>query len=135
MFVAAIRDLQARHADAAEYEELIRPAAADPSAVPARARGLMGWDPATMEAAVDGTVWSTFDPVAPLACPVTVLRADPRLGAVFLPDDEVAWCDANPQSHVVMIEGATHSIHDSATLPSYLQHLDAAVNAFVAAPR
>jgi pimeloyl-ACP methyl ester carboxylesterase len=135
MFVAAVRDLQQRGAPLEAYEELIAPAATDPSGVPARARSLMGWDPATMEAAVDGTVWSTFDPMAPLACPVTLLRADPALGAVFVAGDEPLWCDANPQTHVVMIEGAAHGIHDTATLPSYLQHLDAAVTAFVKTPR
>lgn len=130
MFVAAVRGLQARGADQAEFEELVRPTASDPDAVEARALGLTGWDPATMEAAVDGTVWRTFDPAASLACPVTVLRADPQLGAVFSAADEATWRAANPQSEVVMIEGATHSIHDTATRASYLHHLDIAVRGF-----
>lgn len=135
MFVAAIRDLQARAADPAEYEDLLRPTSSDEGALAGRARAMTTWDPATMEAAIDGTVWRGFDPTAPLACPVTLLRADPACGAVFLPEDVAPWCDGNPQSEVVLIEGATHSIHDLLTLPAYLQHLDVAVRAFVEAPR
>jgi pimeloyl-ACP methyl ester carboxylesterase len=134
MFVAAVRELQQRDAELDEYEELLRPAAA-PEQLAARALGISRWDPATMEAAIAGIVWQTFEPAAPLACPVTVLRADPALGAVFGPDDAAPFRAGNPQAEIVLIEGAAHSIHDPATLPSYLHHLDVAVTAFTASRR
>jgi pimeloyl-ACP methyl ester carboxylesterase len=134
MFVGAVRDLQARHAPVEEYAALVR-STTSPDAVTARAEGLSRWDPATMEAAVQGIVWRGFDPTLPLACPVTVLRADPALGAVFEPGDTEPFCAGNPQAEVIVIEGATHSIHDAATLASYLHHLDIAVTAFTARRR
>lgn len=134
LFVAAVRDLQARHAPAEEFEALVR-STTSPEAVAARATGLSRWDPATMEAAVQGVTWRGFDPTLPLACPVTVLRADPALGAVFTEGDTAPFRAGNPQAEVVLIEGATHSIHDAATLASYLHHLDVAVTAFTARRR
>jgi pimeloyl-ACP methyl ester carboxylesterase len=133
-FVAAVRELQRRHADIADYADLMRVTTA-PDALDARALAISRWDPATMEAAVAGVVWRGFDPTAPLACPVTVLRADPAAGAVFATDDAGRFRDGNPQAEIVMIEGASHTIHDAATLPAYLQHLDRAIRAFAGAPR
>ncbi len=134
MFVAAVRQLQQRHADVADFADLMRATTA-PDALEARALAISRWDPATMEAAVAGVVWRGFDPTAPLACPVTVLRSDPAAGAVFAADDAGRFRDGNPQAGIVMIEGATHTIHDAATLPAYLQHLDHAVRAFALTPR
>jgi pimeloyl-ACP methyl ester carboxylesterase len=134
MFVAAVRALQQRDADVDEYADLLRPTTSQ-DALATRALGISRWDPATMEAAVDGIVWRGFDPAAPLACPVTVLRADPAQGAVFAPDDGPQFRVGNPQAEIVLIEGAAHSIHDLSTLPSYLHHLDIAVTAFTAARR
>lgn len=128
-FVAAVRDLQSRQAEPAEYEALLRESSSD--VTPARTLAVSRWDPATMEAAIAGVVWRGFDPTAPLACPVTVLRGDPALGAVFDPADDGAFRAGNPQTEVVFIEGAGHNIHDSATLAAYLQHLDRAVRHFV----
>lgn len=128
LFVAAVRALQERHAPIEEYEDLVR-ATTSPEHVAERALGISRWDPATMEAAIDGVVWRGFDPTATLACPVTVLRADPALGAVFAPDDAASFCAGNPQCEVVLIEGSTHRIHDTPTLASYLHHLDVAVRA------
>jgi pimeloyl-ACP methyl ester carboxylesterase len=134
LFVAAVRDLQARQAPAEEFEALVR-TTTSPDAVAARAAGLSRWDPATMEAAVQGVVWRGFDPTLPLACPVTVLRADPALGAVFAEADTERFRAGNPQAEVILIECATHRIHDAATLASYLHHLDVAVTAFTARRR
>ena len=83
-----------------------------------------------MEAALQGILWRSFDPTAPLACPITILRADPAVGAVFAPGDERPFRAGNPQVQIVMIEGAAHSIHGPPTLPSYLHHLDVAVTVF-----
>lgn len=134
MFVAAVRELQHRHADLTEFADLVRATTA-PGALDARATGISRWDPATMEAAIAGVVWRGFVPTAPLACPVTVLRADPAAGAVFVAEDVGEFRSGNPQAEIVMIEGATHRIHDPATLPAYLQHLDRAVLAFAREPR
>jgi pimeloyl-ACP methyl ester carboxylesterase len=134
MFVAAVRGLQERHAGLDEYEDLLRAATA-PDALATRALGISRWDPATMEAAVAGIVWRGFDPAAPLACPLTVLQADPALGAVFAADDVAAFRAGNPQAEIVLIEGASHGIHEATTLPSYLHHLDVAVTAFTAIRR
>ena len=134
VFVASVRALHERHAPVADYEELVR-ATTLPEHVAERALGISRWDPATMEAAIDGTVWRGFDPTLPLACPVTVLRADPSLGAVFAPEDVAPFRAGNPQAEVVLIEGSTHRIHDTPTLASYLHHLDVAVTAFASARR
>jgi pimeloyl-ACP methyl ester carboxylesterase len=131
LFVAAVRELHQRNADADEYEELLRGTTA-PDLLSVRALAISRWDPATMEAAVAGIVWRGFDPAAPLACPITVMRADPALGAVFSADDEHPFRAGNPQAEITLIEGAAHSIHDRSTLPSYLHHLDVAVTAFAA---
>jgi pimeloyl-ACP methyl ester carboxylesterase len=134
MFVAAVREYQQRQAEVAEYIDLLRPTTPSDS-LEARAIGISRWDPTTMEAAVAGVVWRGFDPTAPLACPVTVLRADPACDAVFGEDDAVRFRAGNPQAEILLIEGAAHRIHDTATLPAYLQHLDHAVHAFARAPR
>ena len=134
LFVRAVRELRRRDADLGAYEALLRPAT-PPDVLPARALGISRWDPATMEAAIDGHVWRGFDPTVALACPVTVLRADPACGAVFAPHDEAPFRAGNPQAEVILIEGAAHSIHDTATLASYLHHLDLAVTAFTATRR
>jgi pimeloyl-ACP methyl ester carboxylesterase len=134
LFVAAIRELQRRHAEVAEFADLLR-ATTPPEALDARVLGISRWDPATMEAAIAGVVWRAFDPAAPLACPVTVLCADPAAGAVFVAADAVRFRSGNPQAEIVVIEGATHSIHDPSTLPVYLQHLDREILAFARSPR
>jgi pimeloyl-ACP methyl ester carboxylesterase len=134
LFVDAVRDLQERHAPVEDYVDLVR-STTSPEALAARAAGLSSWDPATMEAAVLGVVSRGFDPTLPLACPVTVLRADPALGAVFAEHDTELLRSGNPQAEVFLIEGATHSIHEAATLASYLHHLDVAITAFAARRR
>jgi pimeloyl-ACP methyl ester carboxylesterase len=89
-----------------------------------RCRSLHCWDPATMEAAMAGVLWRGYDPDAPLPCPVTVLRADPEVGAVFEPNDAERFTAANPEAEVVMVPGASHSIHATATLSPYLSELN-----------
>ena len=123
MLVAAVTDLQARNAPASEYAPLAV-GSTTPEDVAARCLSLHRWDPVTMQAAVDGIVWSTFDPTATLSCPLTVLRADPKMGAVFNAADVDLVLDANPQADVHMVPGAPHSIHAVAT-SAYLAHLDA----------
>jgi pimeloyl-ACP methyl ester carboxylesterase len=122
--IAAVRDLQARDAPAEDYERFSEPGAPR-NEVEARCRSLRLWDPVTMEAAVTGVFWNGFDPLAPLACPVTLLRADPQVGAVFQPGDADQLAAANPHAHIIEVAGAGHTIHSAATLAAYIAHLDA----------
>jgi hypothetical protein len=54
---------------------------------------------------------------------------------VFAEHDTELLRSGNPQAEVFLIEGATHSIHEAATLASYLHHLDVAITAFAARRR
>jgi pimeloyl-ACP methyl ester carboxylesterase len=131
MLVGAVRQLQTTDAPLSAFEELA--ATHSPaSEVAERARSLKRWDPTTMEAAIDGTVWRRFNPLNTLSCPMTVLRADPSVGAVFEPRDTEALLATNPNARVHLIAGAGHSIHAGPQLPDYLGHLDAAVRALLA---
>ncbi len=134
LFVAAVRERQRRHAEVGEFADLLR-ATTPPDGLDARALGISRWDPATMEAAISGVVWRGFDPTASLACPVTVLRADPAAGAVFVAADDARFRAGNPHAEIVLIDGATHTIRDAATLPAYLRYLDDAILAFARSPR
>lgn len=121
--VAAVRELQSRHAPLSEYLAVAQPLT-PPDEVDARCAQLASWDPATMQAAVDGLVWVGFDPEAALSCPVTILQADPAYGSVFKPGDGPRVLAANPHANIVPIAGASHGIHSTATLSAYLDQLD-----------
>ena len=119
--VAAVRERQARGAEADDYRSLVVETA--PDEVEVRCQSLVMWDPTTMDAAIEGIVWRGFDPDAPLGCPVTIVRADPKVGAVFTPDDAERFAKGNPHARIHEVEGATHTVHASPTLASYLTHL------------
>jgi pimeloyl-ACP methyl ester carboxylesterase len=121
--VAAVRALQARSAPASDYEPLVRDTT-PPEAWSARCEMLRQWDPSTMQAAIDGVVWRTFDPVAAFTCPVTILQADPAFGGVFKPEDGPLVMATNPHADIVLVEGAAHGIHNQPTLPAYARELD-----------
>lgn len=121
--IAAVRKLQAAGAPPEAYRPMVE-MLTPPDEVEARCRCLHQWDPTTMEAAVAGVVWRGFDPDATLACPVTVVRADPAVGAVFEPGDANRFLAANPEAEVIEVPGSSHSIHATATLPAYLRELD-----------
>jgi pimeloyl-ACP methyl ester carboxylesterase len=121
--VAAVRALQARSAPASDYEPLVRDTT-PPEEWSARCEMLRQWDPTTMQAAIDGVVWRTFDPVAVFTCPVTILQADPAFGGVFKPEDGPLVMATNPNVDIVLVEGAAHGIHNQPTLPAYLRELD-----------
>ena len=96
-----------------------------PERVAARARALLAFDPATMEAAIDGEVWTGYDPSAPMPCPVTVLQADPSVGGVFLPEHAEWFAAAVPHARIELVAGLSHAIHgDPEGLPLYLATLD-----------
>jgi pimeloyl-ACP methyl ester carboxylesterase len=121
--ITAVRERQARGALAEEYEALAEPGAPRDE-VEARCRSLYLWDPVTMESALAGVLWREFDPLAPLACPLTVLRADPQVGAVFEPGDAQRLAAANPHADIIMVPGAGHTIHAASTFGAYVAHLD-----------
>ncbi len=121
--VATVRALQARSAPASDYEPLVRDTT-PPDNWSTRCEMLRQWDPITMQAAIDGVVWRTFDPVATFTCPVTILQADPAFGGVFKPGDGPLVVAANPHADIVLVEGAAHGIHNQPTLPAYLRELD-----------
>ena len=120
-FVAAVRERQARAAEPDDYRPLL--VDTSPELVEVRCRALVLWDPTTMDAAIEGIVWRGFDPDAPLGCPITVVRADPKVGAVFTPDDAERFAKGNPQARIHEVEGATHTVHASPTLAPFLTHL------------
>jgi len=121
--VAAVRSLQSQGAGPDSYEPIAQPMT-HPDQMAYRCAALQRWDPATMEAAVEGIIWRGFEPLTPITVPVTALRADPAYGAVFLPDDGTRFAGANPHARVVQVDGATHGIHDTPTLAPYLRELD-----------
>jgi pimeloyl-ACP methyl ester carboxylesterase len=127
-FVAAIKELQGRSAPAAEYRPLIEAMTA-PDELDARAKALTRWDPITMQAAIDGIVWSDFDPVAVVPCPLTILQADPAMGGVFKLDDGPRVLAANPHAHIVFVAGAGHSIRSGDQKHVYLEELDRFIQA------
>lgn len=96
-----------------------------PEAVTDRAAGLLQLDVATIQAAIDGATWDGYDPTAGTACPVTVLRADPSIGAVFRPVDVEPYRRAVPHAEIRMIDGQGHGIHgDPEGIHPYLEALD-----------
>jgi pimeloyl-ACP methyl ester carboxylesterase len=121
--VAAVRALQARSAPASEYEPIVQDTT-PPEDWAVRCEMLRQWDPTTMQAAIDGVVWRTFDPVAVFTCPVTILQADPAFGGVFKPEDGPCVMATNPRADIVLVAGAAHGIHSQPTLPAYLRELD-----------
>lgn len=121
--VAAVRDLQAADAPWESY----RPVASvmtPPDELDDRCRTLHAWDPTTMEAAIEGIVWQGYDPSVPLRCPVTVVRADPEVGAVFEPGDVDPFLTANPDAEMAMVPGANHSVHAAPTLTPFMRELN-----------
>jgi pimeloyl-ACP methyl ester carboxylesterase len=119
--VAAVRERQARGATPDEYRPLVVETA--PDEIEVRCQSLVMWDPATMDAAIEGIVWKGFDPDATLDCPITIVRADPKVGAVFTPGDAERFLHGNPQARIHEVANATHTVHASPTLPAYLDHL------------
>ena len=135
MILAALRTMRADGATVAGYETMIasRPSpfaesTTDrllPGGLRASALALMRVDLGTIEAAISSDTWTDFDADATLPGPVTVLRADPAFGAVFLPDQAVRFASAVPQAQIVLMDGLGHGIHtDRFGLDRYIAALD-----------
>jgi pimeloyl-ACP methyl ester carboxylesterase len=116
-------DMQTRQAPLDEYEAMMRAAPSmgghgtmadvfGEAGTRAQARAMAGLDPQIFTPALDGTALAGADPEVALGCPTLVIRADPALGAAFTADDEKAFIATNPGASVVVVEGASHLIHD-----------------------
>jgi pimeloyl-ACP methyl ester carboxylesterase len=121
-FVAAVVSLQARNAPPIDYEPYVRDTT-PPSDLAQRCERLTKWDPMTMQAAHDGITWRGYDPKRSIACPLTILRADPTQGAVFTDDDAAAFSTSNGHAQIVLMTGATHSVRVT-TPTAYLKAVE-----------
>jgi len=124
-FPALVARIRAWQAEGTAAEEVADRLGAEPAAVggtiaerlrpgllAARARAALAFDPAAMDAAIDGRMWRGYDPREPIDCPMTVIAADPAVGAVFQPDRGMQILDANPHAVVHTMQGYGHGIHD-----------------------
>jgi pimeloyl-ACP methyl ester carboxylesterase len=95
-----------------------------PRDLAARAQSLLLVDPEVWPPAIDGRTLSGYEPDTPVKVPLTVLRADPAMGAALSPEHADRLQRANPHATIAHIVGATHLIHDEIpTAPTYLAHL------------
>lgn len=118
------RDMQARNAPLDEWIAILggvpalngRGTMADvlgPEGTHAMAEAFSRLDPEIFTPAIDGrAIAGAPDLSKPLACPTVVLRADPDLGPAFTTEDEERFLRTNPHARVVLVEGASHQIHD-----------------------
>jgi pimeloyl-ACP methyl ester carboxylesterase len=119
------RDMQARNAALDEWVGILEGAPAlsgrgsiadvlGPAGVRAMAEAFSRLDPEIFTPAIEGAAISGggADLSEPLACPAVVLRADPALGPAFTASDEERFLRTNPHARVVLVEGASHQIHD-----------------------
>lgn len=117
------REMQGRNAPIEEYEAMVGGVPAlngagtmaqvlGPDGTRAMAESFSRLDPDIFTAAIDGSAISGSPDHPALACPAVVLRADPALGPAFTADDEARFLKAHPHARVVVVEGASHAIHD-----------------------
>lgn len=122
-FVAQIREWQSSRATVAQVADVVgampdlsgrsRNDRIGREAVEDIALGLLRFDPAAMDAAIGDEMWTGFDPLAPIACPIVVLRADPAAGAVFTAEHVEPFVAAHPGAVVHLAPEQGHSIHES----------------------
>jgi pimeloyl-ACP methyl ester carboxylesterase len=118
------REMQGRSASIEEYEAMVGGVPAlngagtmadvlGPDGTRAMAESFSRLDPDIFTAAIEGSAISGQPDLSiPLECPAVVLRADPALGPAFSTDDEARFLQTNPLARVVVVEGASHAIHD-----------------------
>jgi pimeloyl-ACP methyl ester carboxylesterase len=118
------RDMQARNAPLEDWMAMLGRVPAlnghgtmadvlGPDSTRAMAEAFSRLDPEIFTPAIDGNAISgTPDLSKPLACPAVVLRADPAIGPAFTATDEERFLRTNPHARVVLVEGASHQIHD-----------------------
>lgn len=111
-FIELIDDMQARTATLDEYAAILRDDS-EPDELNEFDRyieGLPAWHTDSMRDAVSGNLWYGFDPLAPVNCPLTILRADPQKGAAFGEEDVQPMLAVQPAARIVLVDGATHSL-------------------------
>ena len=82
-------------------------------------------DPAVIDAFMSGDTFDGPSPAVLETCPVTILRADPELDAVFLPEHADRYTAAVPHARVTLAAGSSHSIlPDPAGRDRYISALD-----------
>jgi pimeloyl-ACP methyl ester carboxylesterase len=97
--------------------------------IASRAREMMGCDPSTIDTAVTGGLLMGYDPDEPVTVPLTVLRADPALGAALPPDHAARVAASQPHATIIEVANATHLIHSEIhTSAAYTRHLQAAID-------
>jgi pimeloyl-ACP methyl ester carboxylesterase len=111
--IAAVSALQSRGAPLSDYADLME-GVAEPDEIAVLATGLPAWDPMSMQAAMEGILWRDFEPRRRVDAPLTVVRADPEVGAAFEETDVDLLQDANPHARIVLASGASHSVRSSA---------------------
>jgi esterase len=131
MLEAQMRDAQGRGAAFSE----VRAAVADaptpwgtaattvfPQGIDSRANQMMWADPDVWVPAIKGGALSGYNPDAAIACPLTILQADPAMGPAFWSDHVALQQAANPHADIRLIDGAPHGIHTFITARDrYLQ--------------
>jgi hypothetical protein len=146
MIASQIRDIQANGVPFEAVCEGVRHAptarggvAADDmndTNIAARANEMLGCDPTSIDTAVAGGMLVGYDPDVPVTVPLTVLRADPALGAALSPGHAALLAASQPHASIIEVANATHLIHSEFhTSDAYLTHLRAAVDsAFSTSP-
>jgi pimeloyl-ACP methyl ester carboxylesterase len=110
-FIKMISEMQARSATYEEYESVIREDGPDETDETTEyIKGISTWDTNSMLCAIDGSMWDGCDHLAPIHCPLTILRADPELYAAFGPEDVEPMQKAHPHANIIFAKGATHGI-------------------------
>jgi pimeloyl-ACP methyl ester carboxylesterase len=118
------RDMQARNAPLDEWITMLSGVPAlngrgtmaevlGPDGTNALAEAFSRLDPEIFTPAIEGTaIAGTPDLSKALGCPAVVLRGDPALGPAFTAEDEERFLRTKPHARVVLVEGASHQIHD-----------------------
>lgn len=78
-----------------------------------RAQQLAKVDPGVLDAAIDGTLFDGLQPAKPIACPVTLLAANPAYGAAFLDGDAERLTRGTPHAEVVAFPECGHGVRSS----------------------
>jgi pimeloyl-ACP methyl ester carboxylesterase len=140
MIAGQIRDVQANNVPVDAVREGIRNSptarggiAADDmndTNINARAFEVMHCDPATIDAQISGQLLVGYDPDEPVTVPLTVVRADPALGAALPPEHAAKLALSQPHATITEVANATHLIHaETHTAAAYLDHLRSAIAA------
>jgi esterase len=82
-----------------------------PHGIDSRANQMMWADPDVWVPAIKGGALSGYNPNSPIACPLTILQADPSMGPAFWSDHVALQQAANPHADIRLIDGAPHGIH------------------------